>query len=195
MEWPPRGKVTMNVAWMTDLYCLAECDCNPGCSMAPMHEPVAPRISLTRPIIPPQVATLDHVPKSGFDVLAVSFAQREVHEDVQDAGQAVRCAPVSCGSPWIHERAFCSGIRAPGGQHRIDNGALTVCWNWFTAPPVCILDKVFASFWLLTGRNLHKNELHADWHARFRCGHVVRLVKEKNHTLNWHFNNWNATYY
>lgn len=84
---------------ITDLYCFAECDCNSGRSVAPVDEPVAPRISLTRPIIPPQVATLDHVAKSGFDVVAVSFAQREVHEDVHDAGQAVRCAPVSCGSP------------------------------------------------------------------------------------------------
>ena len=49
-------------------------------------------------------------------------------------------------------------------------------------PSVCIFDKVFASSWHLTRKNLHTNKMHVDWHAQLRFWHVVWLVKEKSHT-------------
>ena len=43
----------------------------------------------------------------------------------------------------------------------------------------CVFLKVFASFWYLTYKNLHKNKMHVNWHTRFRFWHVVWLVKNK----------------
>ena len=44
------------------------------------------------------------------------------------------------------------------------------------------LDKVFASFWHSTRKNLHENKLHVNWHTQFRFWHAVWLVKKKIHT-------------
>ena len=60
------------------------------------------------------------------------------------------------------------------------------------SPTVCIFDKVFASFWHLTCKNLHKMKLHVNRCARFRFRHVVWHVKEKTtrpltfYILKWH---------
>jgi hypothetical protein len=48
--------------------------------------------------------------------------------------------------------------------------------------PVCLFDKVFASFWYLTRKNSHKNKTHVNWHSQFRFWHVMWLVKEKKTT-------------
>ena len=61
---------------------------------------------------------------------------------------------------------------------------------------VCIFDKVFASFWHLTHKNLHKNEMHINGHAQFRFfWHVVCDVWRIKPYVNWHFTNRNDTYY
>ena len=61
---------------------------------------------------------------------------------------------------------------------------------------VCIFDKVFASFWHSTDKNLHKNKLHVKWHAHFRFWHVVVTCEEKTtrqltlQKLKWHVLHW-----
>jgi hypothetical protein len=45
--------------------------------------------------------------------------------------------------------------------------------------PMCNFDKVFASFWHLTRKNLHPKKAHVNWHAQFRFWHVVGLVKKQ----------------
>ena len=49
----------------------------------------------------------------------------------------------------------------------------------YNTPSMYMSDKVFASFWHLTCKNLHKNEMHVNWHTQFRFWHVVWLVKRK----------------
>ena len=51
---------------------------------------------------------------------------------------------------------------------------------------LCIFDKVFASFFHLTRKNLHKNKMHINWRTRFRIRQVLWLVKKKPH-INWQF--------
>ena len=53
-------------------------------------------------------------------------------------------------------------------------------------PSVCIFDKVFASFWHSTCKNLHKNKLHVYWHAQVRFCHGVWLVKKTTTHVSWH---------
>ena len=43
--------------------------------------------------------------------------------------------------------------------------------------PMCNFDKVFASFWHLTSKNLHPKKAHVNWHAQCKFWHVVWLVK------------------
>ena len=44
-----------------------------------------------------------------------------------------------------------------------------------------MFDKVFASFFLLTRKNLHKKYMHVNWHTHFGIWHVLWLVKKKKH--------------
>ena len=68
---------------------------------------------------------------------------------------------------------------------------LKVTWNWKSPTLGCfyqihwsqamsIFVKDFGSFWHLTHKNLHKNKMHVNWHARFRIWHWLWLVKEKS---------------
>ena len=41
---------------------------------------------------------------------------------------------------------------------------------------------IFESFWYLTYKNLHKNEMHVNWHTRFRFWHVSVTCEEQNHS-------------
>ena len=49
----------------------------------------------------------------------------------------------------------------------IHKGSLLPSTVYISSPSVCIFDKVFASFWKLTCKKLHKNKMHVNWHAQF----------------------------
>ena len=61
--------------------------------------------------------------------------------------------------------------------------------------PMCMFNKVFARFPLLTRKNSHKKKcMSMDTH-NLKFDTYCDLLKERKTHVNWHFRNWKDTYY